>query len=356
MKNFIKEINYYQNKEIADIYKPTSFWNKLIQKNFDAIKKGKIRYFRNKSSGFVGFVPFHSEIRRAKLKKRELTKILSLISSYKTKEKQKRKMSNMILDTLNGYERAKNSYKILLTDTKKPLFYNFNESKVGNPTEQFNFDGKLFSASSLNYLTGLLFLKKYIPHFDNKIFLEIGGGFGTVGEILNNLKTKNFKYINLDLPPLNMISEFYLKKSCNKKVSTHFDFRKEKHINISKLNNFCCLPNFDIERLKGKIDIFVNFISFQEMEYNVVNNYLEKIFKLKPNYILLRNLREGKNTNINTNKYKHKFLFFVNKPLKKSNYISILKKNYKMLGSNVEPYGFKTWDNYNSEILLFKRK
>ena len=126
-----------------------------------------------------------------------------------------------------------------------------------------------------------------------------------------------------------MISEFYLKKSCRKKVSTHLDFKKDKYINISKLNNFCCLPNFDIERLKGKIDIFVNFISFQEMEYNVVNNYLEKIFKLKPNYILLRNLREGKNTKINTNKYRHKFLFFLKKPLKKIIILAFLKKIIK---------------------------
>ena len=41
MKNLIKEINYYQNKEIADIYKPTSFWNKLIQKTLMLSKKVK---------------------------------------------------------------------------------------------------------------------------------------------------------------------------------------------------------------------------------------------------------------------------------------------------------------------------
>ena len=47
---------------------------------------------------------------------------------------------------------------------------------------------------------------------------------------------------------------------------------------------------------------------------------------------------------------------FVKKPIKRNNYINILQKNYKIVSSNVEPYGFKTWDNYNSEILLFKKR
>ena len=51
---------------------------------------------------------------------------------------------------------------------------------------------------------------------------------------------------------------------------------------------------WQIEKLKGKIDLFVNFISFQEMEPEVVKNYLLKVINLKPKYILLRNLREGK--------------------------------------------------------------
>lgn len=356
MKNLIKEIIYYKKKDIDEIYRPTSFWNKLINKNFEAIKKGELKIFRDKKSGFVGFVPFHSEIRRGKLKNNDVLKILRVIKSYKANEKQKNKISKMILDTLNGTERAKNSYKILLTDTRKPFLYKFSESKIGKPTEQFKFNGNSYSASSLNYLTGLLFLKKYINSFNNKTFLEIGGGFGTVGEILDNLKVKNFKYINLDLPPLNMISQFYLENACKKKVSAHFDFIKRKSINISRLNKLSCFPNFDVDRLKGKIDIFINFISFQEMEHNVVKNYLKKIFKLKPKFILLRNLREGKNTKINTNDYKHKFPFFVKKPIKRNNYINILQKNYKIVSSNVEPYGFKTWDNYNSEILLFKKR
>jgi putative sugar O-methyltransferase len=356
MKNLNLEINYYKNKNIKPIYTPTFFWNKLINNNYKAIKNGKLKIFRNQKGGFSGFVPFHSEIRRFKVTKNNLIEINKLIYSFKIITKAKKKISNLIFSSLSGLDRAKDSYKTLLTDNIKPYFHNFKESKVGKPTEQFSFNNSIFSASSLNYLTGLLFLKNSIKKLDNKVYLEIGGGFGTVGEILIKLKIKNIKYINLDLPPLNIISKFYLQNACRRNVTDHFDFQKKDVIKISELKTLSCFPNFDIEKFKGKIDVFINFISFQEMEYDVVKNYIDKIFILCPKYILLRNLREGKNTKINKNKYKHSFNHFVKKPIKKGNYIKLLKKNYNLINSNVEPYGFKTWDNYNSELLLFKKR
>ncbi|NIB31764.1 putative sugar O-methyltransferase [Pseudonocardia sp. MCCB 268] len=45
------------------------------------------------------------------------------------------------------------------------------------------FDGRLFSRSSFNYLRGLVLLKRAVPDLDVSTVLEIGGGFGTLGEI-----------------------------------------------------------------------------------------------------------------------------------------------------------------------------
>ena len=53
----------------------------------------------------------------------------------------------------------------------------------GNPIEQFTFDDKKFSRFPLNYINGLVFLKRNID--TSEIFnVQIGGGFGTLGEIL----------------------------------------------------------------------------------------------------------------------------------------------------------------------------
>ena len=356
MKNIKKQILYYENFKTKKIYTPTSFWSNLIKKNYKLLKKGKIRDFRNLEIGFIGFSPYFSEIKRFNINRKILNGITKTIRKSHIISKGKEKILHLINSSLIGHERAKLQYYLLLTDNIKPLFSNFCESKIGNPTEQFKFGKNLFSASSLNYLNGLLFLKKNIGTFDNKKVLEIGGGFGSVGEILNNLKIKNYKYINLDLPPLNIVSEYYLNKSCNQNIGNHFLFKNKKIINIDNLPKLNCLPNYDIEKLRGKIDIFINFISFQEMEYEVVKNYLNKIKKLKPKFILLRNLREGKNTIKNKNNYNHKFNYYVEKPIKKNDYINLLKTKYVLVDCNIEPYYHKTWDNYNSELLLFKKK
>jgi hypothetical protein len=42
------------------------------------------------------------------------------------------------------------------------------------------------------------------------------------------------------------------------------------------------------------LNLFVNFISFQEMEPHIVKNYLGHVSRLKAKWILLRNMREGK--------------------------------------------------------------
>ena len=356
MINPKKQAKYFEEYKTNLIYSPTSFWEKLVKKNFSLIKQGYIGNFRNLNIGFIGFAPFFSEIKRFKIQQKFLSKIKNLVKKSKIIEKGQKKILYLLSSSLNGNERAISQYKILLTDNVKPFLFNFNESKVGNPTEQFKFDNNLFSASSLNYLNGLLFLKKFLKTFDKKIFLEIGGGFGSVGEILDNLAIKEYKYINLDLPPLNIVSEYYLEKSCGQKVGNHFLFKNSNKIEINKLPKLNCFPNFDIEKLKGKIDIFLNFISFQEMEYPVVKNYLQIVKALRPKFILLRNLREGKNTSKNVNFYKHKFKFFVEKPIKSEDYFKILKKEYLLKARNVDPYGYKTWDNFNSELLLFERK
>ena len=70
-------------------------------------------------------------------------------------------------------------------------------------------------------------------------------------------------------------------------------FKIEKRIKflLIKLRKITCLSSWQIEKLLGKIDIFVNFISFQEMEPKVVRNYINHVIRLSPKFILLRNLR-----------------------------------------------------------------
>ena len=97
-----------------------------------------------------------------------------------------KRQSMIIKLAITGYQSAFSDYRIfkaLHGKSDKLQLTNFSESDIGKPKERFEFDGKSFSRSSLNYLLGLSFLKKLDPKFIPKTTLEIGGGFGTLGEI-----------------------------------------------------------------------------------------------------------------------------------------------------------------------------
>ena len=81
--------------------------------------------------------------------------------------------------------------------------------------------------------------------------MEIGGGFGTLGEIYKFSGIKNFKYINIDLPPISSLSEIYLEKIFAKNDITKIDIKSNKNILIKKLKKnylFKFLANRKIKR------------------------------------------------------------------------------------------------------------
>ena len=239
--NLHKIINYYSNLKVNKIYHPTLFWKNLIIKNTKQIRKNGLENFRNSKNYLSGFIPLYSLLNHFKNKKiifdleKQLKKSISI-------KKRKIEITYKLKNFLNGIDRANLQFQVLLTDTSKPYFYKFKESKIGNPSEVFKFGEYRFSASSLNYLTGMLFLKNKIKNLENKTFLEIGGGFGSLGEVLNKL-FKKIKYINLDLFPLNIVCENYLRKTFNVSIKNHLDFANKNKINISKLGKLNCFLN-----------------------------------------------------------------------------------------------------------------
>tara|TARA_A100001011_G_C14255709_1_gene819998 strand:- start:184 stop:1227 length:1044 start_codon:yes stop_codon:yes gene_type:complete len=325
------------------IYHPTIFWKKISNKFTEIFRHKGLINFRRQTLSTNFFVPLYNFFGEKNIK---------VIRKYS--KKNSKKFKYYFENLLSGNLEALSDYKTFIAADDKeklPQLHKYSESKIGKPIEHFYFDKKYYSRSSLNYLLGLVFLKKNIKNFVPKTFLEIGGGYGTLGEILFHSKIKKIKYINIDIPPLSLVSEYYLTKNFGKKnVESYLNNRYKNKINLYKLKKkITCLCSWQIERLVGKIDIFVNFISFQEMEPKVVKNYIYHINRLSPKFILLRNLKEGK-------QIKSTKIHGVLKQIKKNDYIKFLKTNYVLVNSNVRPYGFKTYDNFNSELLLFKKK
>lgn len=338
------------NKIQNELYKPTSFWQACSKQIVDDLKINGIENFRNLKTPRSFFVPTHSFIKY--LDEKESYYILKNgLQSITTDFKMSKKLENL----LDGYSHAFSDYRVLQATNKdfKPFTDKVSESSIGKPLEQFEFDGRKFSRSFLNYSLGLNFLKTHVDTTNIKTVMEIGGGFGTLGEILLGDERNEIFYINLDIPPVAFVSNYYLQNVfTNKKIADYSILKNKEVLNIEELKkefdaiNTC---SWQIEKIEAKIDLFVNFISFQEMEPEVVNNYCTHIRRLKPEFILLRNIKEGKK------KKDKNTLCGVEKPILADDYDTFFPE-YDLIAVDSAIFGFITEDNFHSQLRLYKIK
>ena len=344
MNNKQKKVSLKSRNKSFRFYEASEFWRTALVDIEVEFNENGIENFRNSDLSRNFFVPTYGCPGNS-FSDEEIENLTKKFSNFSAKQKA------YITDFFNGYNHALSDYRTLYSCNFKNDRLNllsFSESNIGNPVEHFKFNQKTYSRSSLNYLLGLSFFQQEVPKFIPSRVLEIGGGFGTLGEILTKCNIPNCKYIDLDLHPMYKIASGYAKNVFdNVKIFEFENFSKEK-IEIDKLSNLNYLPNWAIENLNGKIDLFVNFISFQEMEPDIVENYAFHIQRLEPEFLLLRNLREGKQKKTNGN-------LGVKKPILKDDYFFFFD-NYKLKASNTIPFGHKTVDGFHSELMILERK
>ncbi|APE06026.1 hypothetical protein BM528_09840 [Alteromonas sp. RW2A1] len=332
-------------KAQSALYQPTEFWAEASEKIFKNLDSEGIANFRRASLPLSFFVPTYGQPGNG-LGQTSEALIQLLTKHIHLSEKQKQTLNAMFI----GRQQAEADYRVLVASVLSKAdtsLLNFSESEVGNPIEHFEFDGKKFSRSALNYLLGLAFLNQFTPLKNLRTVVEIGGGFGTLGEILAKTNN-NVKYMNFDIAPTLNVADYYLSNVFGRdKVGGYF--QQETPVDVGEttrpLNVFGA---WQIEALDDPVDLFVNFISFQEMEPEVVQNYLNHVDRVKTKWVLLRNIREGKQTI-------KEHGFGVNEPIYTEDYKKMLP-NYESVSSNVRPFGLKTLDGFHSELLLFKRK
>jgi len=332
---------------VDQVYRPTTFWEQACLNIASALEAEGIENFRHSNIALDYFVPTYGSPGNS-ISANSNSALLNVATD---------ELSGKALiaakSFLSGELLAYADFRTFIAGdnpSQLPNLQKFSESSCGLPVEHFEFENRFYSRSSLNYLLGLVFLKKHIGNFIPKTILEIGGGFGTLGEIYAASNVDDFRYINIDVPPMNFVSEYYLRQSNpGIPVAGFVDYINEHKIHIDELPPLNSLSSWQIANLQGEVDLFVNFISFQEMEPEVVDNYLAQVSRLKAKWVLLRNLREGKPKITTFNQEG------VLNPILTQDYVDALK-NYELVDSNIIPFGHKTPDNFHSELLLFKIK
>ena len=333
-------------KEQQSFYRPTPFWEKASKLLVKEFKEKGFEFFRAGGATCDFFVPTYGAPGNA-LSEEFITIVEDqVISSFG--EGSKAHMT--LIRELKGEAWAHADYRTVIAGDVLDVLPNLSsvsESKVGDPKEHFNFEGRFFSRSFLNYLQGLVFLKKNVDTSSINRVIEIGGGFGTLGEILHQAGT--YSYVDVDIPPTSAVAGFYLSSIGTNLVMPYSQTRDLDRIECPPAGHSMILCPWQLPLLQGSFDLAVNFISFQEMEPEVVQNYLNEIDRIETTYVLLRNLREGKRTIAQGAEYG------VKSPTLGNDYDRFLC-NYDLIATNVTPYGYITVDGFHSELRLYRRR
>ena len=326
------------------VFQATSFWDTAINPMISDLTEYGMDNFRSWPSALTYFVPTYGTPGNGLSE--ELMDNLNNLSLSAETSKQQQALRKFI----TGEYQAFSDYRVvkaILKRTAPWLLSSANESTVGNPTEQFTFDNNRYSRSYLNYLLGLACLSEHCDLRTINNVLEIGGGFGSLGEIIyKTFNQHTAKYCNLDIPPTCVIADYYLKKATSSDILGPFD---DHEVNFNSEDwTLAVRPNWDIGKVTGNIDLFVNYISFQEMEPSVVSNYLEHVLRLQPKWILLRHIREGKQ------KLSHSNPVGVREPTTPRIYADLLH-GYSRISTDCTVFGFVTADNFHSDVIVYRK-
>jgi putative sugar O-methyltransferase len=318
------------------MYQPTKFWLECGDEIIDELETDNcFKNFKRLKTSCRYFLPIYFDLRF--FDQIVNKKIKTLICNDETPKKEK-----------YGYHHFIKNWNIVeqhdILDQKPLLQHITEEAYIGNPVILYEKENRLFSKTMLQYLKGLVYLKKSTSTNHIKNVIEIGAGSGCLGEILLQSDPEYF-YVNVDIPPLSAISTWYLKQVFgDDKVAGYEELKDLENISLETLATkyrAVVLSSWQLPKVVDKefFHLMVNMVSFQEMEPHVVQNYLEVIEPLMSldGLILLRESVTGKKKTSN--------------PVTRKSYINYLRK-YNLIAEDAITFGNKGY-SIESRCMIF---
>ncbi|WP_321493269.1 putative sugar O-methyltransferase [uncultured Desulfobacter sp.] len=161
---------------------------------------------------------------------------------------------------------------------------------IGNPYG-YNVDGQIINWNSFVNHGRAFRTLRLLSEEDHPVVAEIGGGFG--GYAYNLLRNKRkLTYIDFDLPENLLIASYYLSMAYPEKNILIYD-SESMIMDIAHLKKYdaVMMPNFMLPKLQdASVDLFINTISFSEMEYKTICEYFNQIDRIGSKYFYHENL------------------------------------------------------------------
>lgn len=294
------------NMNTADpIYQPTNFWklsNDLLLPELEQL--GLKDYRRRKNTRLGGFAandPNHNlvdfDLRKLRYVNNRLVRkipgwqtLLDKLSSYLGNAVRRRAdfTDEFVYDMCWEFCRGRG----VASKHANPL-ETVGESLAGNPGEFFTTEaGKHFTLRFLNYYLRYAFVSQKLDLDNLGTYVELGCGAGRQVEILKKLHP-DMTYLLFDIPPQIYVAERYLSTVFPGEVVSYRDTHSFRDLDSLQKGKIHIFGSWQFPLLKDfEIDLFWNAASMQEMEPDVVMNYLS-IINQSANHVFLEAVMHG---------------------------------------------------------------
>jgi len=274
-------------RECDPIYRPTNFWTPGLRDILADLDGRGLESFKAWPTAGYWFYPSYNKPLPPRTFDRMLRHAVRANPAITRLSLQR---------ALNGWHEAKrdlDAARLTWDQDRWPFdMDNFGESEVGRPVRHYALTDSRprWGKPYLNYLLCLAALSRHVDGQPPRRFLEIGGGFGVLGEIVLQ-RDEQARYLNLDIPPLLTVASYYLTTLFGERVAAPDALAASGPLEPT---TSACVPNWRLPDVRGPFDVFVNSFSFQEMEPHVVEHYVGAVADLGVTYVVSLNSRHGK--------------------------------------------------------------
>jgi len=158
----------------------------------------------------------------------------------------------------------------------KPLSA-FSISPVGNPGDAFEMQGNLYTSIALNFYMRYAYVSQFVDFDAIQTIVEIGPGSGLQTEVLHKLHPHLTTYL-FDIPPQSYVCNQYLKAVFKGRVVPIEKTAQLNELPSAEAGKIHLFNSWQVPLVAGTpIDLFWNAASFNEMQPDLVGNYLSFI-------------------------------------------------------------------------------
>jgi putative sugar O-methyltransferase len=294
--------------EAPPLFQPTNYWRRYCQQIVKELRRDGLRDFRRRRGTYMASMgatdpgpTYRAVLDNRRINNMRTQRIPGVLPVLK-------KLDTLLTDVI-GHRllHATMLYGMTARDVElraiekadlaakkgraKPLG-DLETSLVGSPEYVFRVNGgKPITMALIGYYLRYAYASRFVDFDDLKVLVELGTGAGKQAEVTAKLHPQ-LAYFCFDLPPQLYIAEQYLKAVFPNRVVSYETCRSMTRAPTPEPGKIYMLGNWQFPLVgELKVDLFWNAASFQEMEPNVVQNYLSTVDKVAQRVFLQENMR-----------------------------------------------------------------